>query len=44
MAKRRRKADPRELPAYSISEAAHYLSVPAATVRYWATGQNDYKC
>ncbi len=43
MASKRKKADLRELPAYSISEAAHYLSVPAATVRYWAIGQNDYK-
>ena len=43
MTTKRRKADPRELPAYSISEAAHYLSVPAATVRYWATGQNSYE-
>ncbi len=34
--------DRRELPAYPIAEAAHYLSVPAATVRYWATGQGDY--
>lgn len=32
----------RELPAYSIAEAAHYLSVPPATVRYWATGQGPY--
>lgn len=37
-----RKTDPRELPAYSIAEVAHYLSVPAGTVRYWATGQGDY--
>lgn len=32
----------RELPAYSIAEAAHYLSVPPATTRYWATGQGPY--
>lgn len=38
-----KKLDRRELPAYSIAEAAHYLSVPDATVRYWATGQNDYE-
>jgi len=43
MGTKRRKADPRESPAYSILEAAHYLSVPAATVRYWATGQNGYE-
>lgn len=41
-AKQTRKIDPREMPAYSISEVAHYLSVPAGTIRYWATGQGDY--
>ena len=40
---RTRTPDPRELPAYTISEAAHYLSVPAATVRYWSLGREDYK-
>lgn len=35
--------DPRELPAYTISEAAHYLSVPAATIRYWSVGREDYE-
>ena len=39
---RRRTSDPRELPAYTISEAAHYLAVPAATVRYWSVGRDDY--
>ena len=34
--------DPRELPAYTISEAAHYLAVPAATIRYWSVGRDDY--
>lgn len=34
--------DPRELPSYTVAEAAHYLSVPNATIRYWATGQGDY--
>ena len=41
----RRRAQPhdlRELPAYTISEAAHYLTVPAATVRYWSVGQGNY--
>ena len=33
----------RELPTYTISEAAHYLTVPAATVRYWSVGQGDYE-
>ena len=34
--------DLRELPAYSISEAAHYLTLPAATVRYWSVGLGDH--
>ncbi len=43
MARRRtRTDDPRELPAYTISEAAHYLAVPAATIRYWSVGRDDY--
>ena len=40
--KKQKRADPRELPAYSISEAAHYLGIPDATVRYWAKGQKSY--
>ncbi len=43
MTKTKKRGDTRELPAYSISEAAHYLNVPAATVRYWSTGQGSYK-
>ena len=35
--------DPRELPAYTISEAAHYLAVPAATIRYWSVGREQYE-
>ena len=35
--------DPIDLPAYTISEAAHYLTVPAATIRYWSVGRDDYK-
>ena len=31
--------DPREQPAYSIAEAAHYLGMPAATILYWSKGQ-----
>ncbi len=31
--------DPRELPNYRIPEAAHYLGIPASTVRWWALGQ-----
>lgn len=41
-AKKPIKRDPRTLPAYSVAEAAHYLNVPAPTVRYWAAGQKDY--
>jgi len=32
-------ADPREVPAYPVSEAARYLRVPRATLRAWAFGQ-----
>ncbi len=32
-------ADPRELPAYTLAEAAHYLLVPLTTVRSWVSGQ-----
>jgi uncharacterized protein (DUF433 family) len=31
--------DPRELPAYSVGEAAQYLRVPAATLRSWFAGR-----
>lgn len=34
--------DPRELPTYTIAEAAHYLTVPVATVRYWSVGRGGY--
>ncbi len=30
----------REIPAYGISEAAHYLRIPVATVRSWAFGRS----
>lgn len=33
----------RRLPAYTVSEAAHYLGVPAAMVRYWAVGRDGYE-
>lgn len=33
----------RELPSYTIAEAAHYLGVPTSTIRYWSVGRNDYK-
>ena len=31
--------DPRELPAYSIGDAARYLRVPATTLRSWFAGR-----
>lgn len=31
--------DPRDVPSYSIADAAHYLRMPAATVRSWALGR-----
>ena len=31
--------DPRELPAYGIPEAAHYLRLPGATLRTWVRGR-----
>lgn len=31
--------DPREIPAYSIAEAAHYLLIPQATLRSWVLGR-----
>ena len=34
-----RGQDPRELPAYTIAEAAHYLLIPAATLRSWVVGR-----
>ena len=37
-----RQVDPRELPTYTISEVAHYLAMPPATVRYWAVGRGSY--
>lgn len=31
-------SDPRDVPAYSVSEAAHYLCMPKTTVRAWVAG------
>ena len=39
MNRRSKTADRRELPAYVISEAGHYLTVPKSTLRYWAMGR-----
>jgi uncharacterized protein (DUF433 family) len=32
--------DPRELPAYSLTEAARYLRMPEATLRSWVVGRS----
>ena len=32
--------DPRVFPAYTVGEVAHYLRLPAATVRSWAAGRS----
>lgn len=39
---RARAGDPRDMPAYSASEAAHYLLLPVSTVRYWSVGREHY--
>ncbi|MEO0537564.1 MAG: DUF433 domain-containing protein [Cyanobacteria bacterium P01_A01_bin.123] len=33
------KLDPRHIPTYSISDAARYLRIPAATIRSWTVGR-----
>ena len=38
-----RSTDPREMPAYTVPEAAHYLGLPVSTVRYWSAGRDSYK-
>ena len=43
MTGRRKESDCREAPAYSISEAAHHLNIPVATVRYWSLGRKQYE-
>jgi len=37
---RTRPSDSRECPAYTVSEVAHYLRLPPATVRYWSVGRD----
>ncbi|KYC42091.1 hypothetical protein WA1_19010 [Scytonema hofmannii PCC 7110] len=31
--------DPRNIPSYSISDAAHYLRIPRGTIRSWTVGR-----
>lgn len=42
MSKQINKPDKREMPAYTIPEAAHYLNIPVSTIRYWCTGNKNY--
>lgn len=35
-----KEQDVRELPAYGVAEAAHYLLVPRATLRSWVAGMS----
>ena len=35
--------DRREVPAYPIPEAAHYLGVPRSTLRAWFAGQQAFR-
>lgn len=36
-------ADPRDVPAYSVAEAAHYLCIPTSTIRSWVKGTKSFK-
>lgn len=38
-----RQLDPREIPAYTVGEAAHYLGVPKSTLRSWFAGQRGFR-
>ncbi|HVQ78090.1 MAG TPA: DUF433 domain-containing protein [Candidatus Binatia bacterium] len=40
MSRPTKSQDPRELPAYGLSEAAHYLRIPRATLRAWVMGRS----
>jgi uncharacterized protein (DUF433 family) len=35
--------DTREVPAYTVGEAAHYLGVPKSTLRSWFAGQKGFR-
>lgn len=37
------RIDPREVPAYTVGEAAHYLGVPKSTMRAWFAGQRGFR-
>lgn len=42
-AHKNRTVDRREMPAYRVPEAAHYLGLPQSTVRYWSAGRDSYE-
>lgn len=37
------QTDPRDVPAYTAGEAAHYLGVPKSTLRAWFAGQRGFR-
>jgi uncharacterized protein (DUF433 family) len=37
-----KQLDAREIPAYTVGEAAHYLGVPKSTLRSWFAGQRGF--
>ena len=39
----RAAGDLRELPSYTVSEVAHYLTVPPSTIRFWSVGRGPYE-
>src|SRR5262245_9393624 len=39
MRQRAPRIDPRDLPAYTIPDTAHYLRVPASTLKTWVHGR-----
>ncbi len=38
-----KELDAREIPAYTVGEAAHYLGVPKSTMRSWFAGQRSFR-
>jgi uncharacterized protein (DUF433 family) len=38
-----KQLDAREIPAYTVGEAAHYLGVPKLTLRSWFAGQRGFR-
>ena len=38
-----KELEAREIPAYTVGEAAHYLGVPKSTMRSWFAGQRGFR-